>query len=167
MESPEVWRWIWLGAAAVLAAGELATATTFFLLPFAVGAALAAAAAFAGLVAGVQWILFVVVSAAAVAVLRPLARRLDTDKPADGIGARRWIGQPATVLAGIPPGVHETGLVRVGREEWRAQSVDGSPIPAGTPVRVVDLTGTRLVVWPVDRAALPGTAGGAAPTEPT
>jgi hypothetical protein len=39
-----------------------------------------------------------------------------------------------------------------------AGTVDGSPVPAGTPVRVVDVTGTRLVVWPVETPApeLPG-----------
>jgi len=36
--------------------------------------------------------------------------------------------------------------VRVGREEWRAESTDGSPIPTGSQVRVADVRGTRVVV---------------------
>jgi membrane-bound ClpP family serine protease len=36
----------------------------------------------------------------------------------------------------------------VGREEWRAETADGSPVAAGSTVRVVDMRGTRLVVWP-------------------
>ena len=38
------------------------------------------------------------------------------------------------------------GLVRVHREEWRAESVDGSGIAAGAVVKVVEQRGTRLVV---------------------
>ena len=38
LSSPEVWRWIWLGAAVLFGLGELSTAGSFFLLPFAIGA---------------------------------------------------------------------------------------------------------------------------------
>ena len=78
--------------------------------------------------------------------LRPIARRLDRNEPTDGIGAKRLIGQPALVLNEIKAGIHELGLVRVHREEWRAESVDGSAIPAGSTVRIVDVRGTRVVV---------------------
>ncbi|MDQ3462228.1 MAG: NfeD family protein, partial [Actinomycetota bacterium] len=70
-----------------------------------------------------------------------------------GIGARRWIGQTATVIDAIPAGPQETGLVRLGREQWRAESLEGIAIEAETLVKVVDLTGTRLVVWPLDQIA--------------
>ena len=161
MTSPEDWRWIWLAAAVVFTLGEMATAGTFFLLPFAIGAGLAAVLAFAGLALPLEWLVFVLASAAGMAALRPLARRLDAGDPSAGIGARRWIGETGRVLADIPGGRNETGLVRAGREEWRAESADGSPIPAGTPIKVVDVTGTRLVVWPV---AAPAT--GALPEPP-
>ena len=36
--SPETWRWVWLGAAAVFTLGEVLTTGTFFLISFAVGA---------------------------------------------------------------------------------------------------------------------------------
>ncbi len=65
------------------------------------------------------------------------------------------IGQPALVLQEIPGGPAELGLVRVGREEWRAESRDGRPLPAGTNVRVIDVQGTRVIVWPVDEIANP------------
>ena len=152
MSDPEVWRWVWLATAVVFAAGEAASAGAFFLLPFGIGAAGAAVLAFAGIGLGFEWLVFVVVSAASVAALRPLARRLDHDVPALGIGAKRWQGETAVVLRDIPRGVSETGLVRVGREQWRAESVDGSAISEGTIVRVVDVIGTRLRVWPVDRS---------------
>ena len=152
MGDPELWRWIWLGTVVVFVLGEAATAGTFFLLPFGIGAAAAAVLAFAGLGVGLEWLAFVAVSAASVAALRPLAKRLDAGTPVLGVGAKRWQGETAVVLQDIPAGTAATGLVRVGREEWRAESVDGSAIAVGTVVRVVDVIGTRLRVWPVDRS---------------
>jgi inner membrane protein len=38
------------------------------------------------------------------------------------------------------------GLVRIEREEWRAESVDGAAIPVGAAIRVVRVDGTRLIV---------------------
>jgi len=146
MEEPETWRWIWLAAATVFALGEMASAGTFFLAPFALGAGVAAILAFADVGLAPEWLAFVGVSAATFATLRPIARRLDSGEPSDGIGSKRLIGQPATVLEEIPAGSHELGLVRVQREEWRAQTIDGSPVPAGAVVQVVEQRGTRLIV---------------------
>jgi membrane protein implicated in regulation of membrane protease activity len=150
MESPEFWRWVWVVAAALFALGEMTTAGSFFLLPFAVGALLAAVLAFLGADVAVEWLAFVAVSAGSFAALRPLARRLDRDEPTDGIGSRRLIGEHGTVLDDIPGGHHELGLARIGREEWRAESVDERPIAAGSRVRVVDVRGTRVVVHSVE-----------------
>jgi len=137
-------------AAVVFLVGEIASPGSFFLLPFAVGAAVAAVLAFADVGLAWQWLTFVGLSAAFVAGLRPLARRLDTGSPANGIGARRLIGEVGTILEAID-GHGDQGQVRVHREEWRADSVDGSAIAEGTQVRVVEVRGTRIVVWPVDR----------------
>jgi membrane protein implicated in regulation of membrane protease activity len=153
MDSPEFWRWIWMAVTAGALLGEMATAGSFFLLPFAVGAAVAAVLAFAAVPVTIEWLAFVAVSVVAVVATRPLARRMDVDSPSEGIGARRWIGQTATVIEPIPAGPSETGLVRLGREQWRAESLEGLAIDAETLVKVVDLTGTRLVVWPLDQIA--------------
>ena len=144
MEEPETWRWIWLVTAMVFALGEMASAGTFFLAPFALGAAVAAVLAFADIGLTVEWLAFVGISVATFASLRPLARRLDRGEPTDGIGAKRLIGQKATVLEAIPDG--ELGLVRVNREEWRAETIDGSPLDVGAVVQVGEPRGTRLVV---------------------
>lgn len=146
MDEPETWRWIWLVATAVFAIGEMAVAGSFFLAPFAVGAAVAAILAFADVGLAGQWLAFVALSGGTFLSFRPLARRLDRGEPTQGIGSLRLIGQPATVLEDIPAGPHELGLVRVHREEWRAETVDGSAAPAGTVVHVVEQRGTRLVV---------------------
>jgi membrane protein implicated in regulation of membrane protease activity len=148
MDTPEEWRWIWLVAAFVFAVGEMATPGSFFLFPFAVGALVAAVLAFAGVGLTAEWIVFVAVSVAAVVAFRPLARRLDLGGNDQGVGARRLIGRTGTVLRDIPGG-GELGLVRVDREEWRAESHDGSSIASGSSVKVAEVQGTRVVVAPV------------------
>lgn len=145
MDSPDQWRWVWVVATAVFAVGEMATPGSFFLAPFAVGALVAAVLAFSDVSVTVEWIVFLIVSIATLMALRPLARRLDRNALDHGVGARRLAGTRATVLRAIPGGT-ELGLVRVDREEWRAQSSDGSPIPVGTMVRVAEVQGTRVVV---------------------
>jgi membrane protein implicated in regulation of membrane protease activity len=153
-DTAETWRWIWLVAAVVFALGELAIPTSFFLVSFALGAALAAVAAFLDVGLTAQWVVFVGASALSLLVMRPLAKRIDRDtEPVATSGAHRWVNRVATVLADIPGGTGETGLVRVEREEWRAESASGQPVPAGTSVKVVRVDGTRLVVEPLSPAA--------------
>ncbi len=144
MDEPEQWRWIWLGAAVLFGIGEMATPGAFFLAPFAIGAVVAATLAFADVPIAGEWAAFVGISVAALVGLRPLARRLDRHGGSDGIGSRRLIGRQGTVLSAITP--DELGVVRVDREEWRAESSDRSPIPVGTPVRVTNVEGTRVIV---------------------
>ena len=157
MDSPEDWRWIWIIAAAVFAVGELATPGSFFLLPFAVGALLAALLAFADVSVAVEWVIFIGASVATLLALRPVAHRLNRSSHDAGVGSRRLLGQSAVVLRDIP-GTGELGLVRVHREKWRAESTDGSPIPSGSLVRVADVQGTRVIVAAVD-VLPPPTAG--------
>jgi membrane protein implicated in regulation of membrane protease activity len=116
------------------------------LLPFGLGAGVAAVAGFLGAPVPVQLLVFLVASFAFYLGLRPLARRLDADSPTDGIGANRLIGITGVVLEPIAAG--ETGLVRVDREEWRAESGVGAELPAGTSIRVTEVRGTRVVVVP-------------------
>jgi membrane protein implicated in regulation of membrane protease activity len=148
VDSPETWRWIWITFATVLAIGELAVAGTFFLLSFAIGAAGAAVVALLGGGLALQWLVFVLTSAVSVAVLAPIGRRLDTRHPAPPAGAHRWEGRLATVIAAIPQGLHETGRVRVDREEWNAETTNGTALPAGALVVVARVAGTRMVVIP-------------------
>lgn len=140
----EGWRWIWLVAAVLFSIGEMFTPGSFFLLPFAIGAVIATVLAFAYVDLAWQWAAFVGVGFGALVAMRPLARRLDTDEPTAGIGSRRLIGQRGVVLEAIGSG--ELGTVRVDREEWRAETSDGRPMPVGATVRVVDVQGTRVIV---------------------
>ena len=89
MDDPEVWRWVWLAVGVAALVAEMASAGTFFALPFAVGAGIACVLAFVDAPLAVQWLAFVGASVAGVAALRPLARRLDVHSPSEGIGAKR------------------------------------------------------------------------------
>ena len=145
MNDPDSWQWIWLAFAFLFALGEILTPGSFVLLPFAVGAALSTVCAFLGVPVAGEWVVFIIGSVVSLFAFRPLARHLDREGQADGVGSRRLVGQPAVVLRRIP-GRGELGTVRVGREEWRADSINGGPIPAGVTVRVADVQGTHVVV---------------------
>lgn len=144
MDEPEQWRWIWLGTAVLFGIGEMTSPGSFFLAPFAIGAAVAAILAFADVPLVGEWAAFVGISVASFVALRPLAKRLDAQGTSDGIGARRLIGRTGTVLEDIPAG--GIGMVSVDREEWRAESPDTTALPAGTAVRIAQVEGTRVIV---------------------
>jgi membrane protein implicated in regulation of membrane protease activity len=158
--SPDTWRWIWVGAVVVFTIGEIGVAGSLFFLPFAIGAAAAAAVAFAGGALPLEWFAFVAVSGVATALLWPVGRRLDRNAPNHKVGANRWVGKEAVVVSAIPAGAGSTGLVRVDREEWRAESLTTAPITSGSTVLVSRVDGTRLVVLPLEESLpdLPGPA---------
>ncbi len=149
MSQSAVWALIWLAAAVAFGIGEMLMAGSFFLLPFAVGAVLAAI--IAAVVPGVlwSWLAFVIGSVAAFAAMRPFAQRLQDNAPdVAGIGANRLVGAIGVVVSPISatPGV--AGMVKVGTEEWRADTPPGIALSAGTKVRVLEVLGTRLLVEP-------------------
>lgn len=145
MESEDVMKVAWFVLAAVLAAAEIAL-PGFFLLPFGIGAVGAAVAALAGADLLIQLVVFLLVSIVAFAALRPVAARLNRGSQPAGVGANRLIDQQGSVLEQLGP--DDPGLVRIDRETWRAESADGSTMTPGTPVRVVEVRGTRVFVIP-------------------
>ena len=152
--SPELWRWVWVVAVVGFTIGELAVAGSFFLAPFAVGALVAAITAFLGMPVPVEWAAFVLASAATFAAFRPLSRRLERTAPHAPVGAARWVSREGLVIEDIPGGPGGGGRIRLDREEWRAQSLTGAPIRAGSTVLVSRVDGTRLVVVPLDEPPL-------------
>lgn len=141
----ETWRWIWLGAALFLGFAEMVTAG-FFMLPFAVGAVIAAVLAFLDVDPAIQLVVFIATSILSLIVLQRFVRRTDEDQPP--VGANRFVGQRAVVLESIDRAAG-VGRVRMDTEEWRA-TTDGDPIKKGAEVTVVEVRGARLVVDTVD-----------------
>jgi len=137
----EIWRWIWIGAAAVFAIGEIFTAG-FFMLPFAFGAVAALPLAWLNVNEVVQLIVFLAVSIISLLLIQRMVKKGDEHQPA--VGANRFLESIGVVIEEIDR-VSGRGRVRVETETWRA-TTDGDPIPEGTEIRVVEVRGTRLVV---------------------
>ena len=147
MEDTELWRWIWVGAFVVLGIGEMVTAG-LFMLPFAIGAAAAAALAWFNVVVWLQLLVFLVVSVGALWGMRKFAWR--SSEPSFAVGAKRYANAAATVTESIDR-VAGTGRVRMDTEQWRATTDLDDVIEAGTEVVVVEARGARLVVEPRGR----------------
>jgi len=140
--------WIlWLIVAAILAVGEILT-EGFFLAWFAIGSGVACIAAYIGLSAGWQWGLFLVTSAVLLGFSRKFAEKFTKEQP-PGIGADRYFGKIGIVLEDVN-NKENTGRVRIGKDEWRADSSTDHIIPAGEKVKIVRLDGTHLVVESIE-----------------
>lgn len=110
-------------------------------------AAGALAALIAALLGGALWIqiaLFLAVSLLCLAAVRPLARRHLNNK-IEPTNADRAIGAEAQVTEDID-NVHGRGAVVIRGVAWTARSEDGSPIPAGTMVKVLRIEGVKVFV---------------------
>jgi membrane protein implicated in regulation of membrane protease activity len=156
MDGVEIWFWVWVLLAAFLMIAEIFTAG-FFLLPFGIGALAAALLEFLGVSVGWQWVAFIGVSALMLVVLRRYADRL-THEPPIRTGADRLVGKSGIVIQELvrdKPG----GMVRIEREEWRADAPGHLPLPVGTRVVVERIDGTYLIVRPEED-------GGSAPEPP-
>jgi membrane protein implicated in regulation of membrane protease activity len=138
--------WIlWVIAACVFGVGEMLT-TGFFLAPFSLGALLAAIVDAAGAGEAAAWIVFIVASLLALAVVRPIARAHLRNPPLIRTGAAALIGKQAVVLERIAN--HEgEGCVKIEGEVWTARSLDDDRvIEPGTRVDVVDIKGATALV---------------------
>lgn len=141
----DVLLWAFLGGALLLFVGEILTAG-FFLLPFAIGAAIAALMAFLGVPPAINLITFLVIS---VIALVGLQRYTDTDDDQPAVGANRYTDRTGTVLIAISR-AKGTGRVRMGTENWLASTDLPDEIPEGTEVKILEVRGTRLIVAPID-----------------
>jgi membrane protein implicated in regulation of membrane protease activity len=136
---------VWIIAAVVLAAGEIAT-MGFFLAPFAMGALTAAVVDAAGAGAGASIAVFLVVSTISFGVVRPIARRHQHMPPQIRTGTDALIGQSAIVLERIAND-EGVGCVKIGGEVWTARAYDEDrEIPAGERVQVIEIRGATALV---------------------
>jgi len=151
----DVWFWIWIVAAAALYIGEMLT-TSFYLLPFAVGAT---AAWLANLLHGplwLQWTLCIAVSLLALVLLRPIAKRIQ-NKENPAVGVDRLVGMLGEIIEGNAPAGEQR--VRVAREVWNATVLGEQNLPIGTYVQVVSVDGVHLVVCRAQVAYTPQPTG--------
>ncbi|HTY96704.1 MAG TPA: NfeD family protein [Solirubrobacteraceae bacterium] len=137
---------VWLIAAAVLGIGEMHTGG-LYLLPFALGAAIAALLSAVGVGFAASLIAFAAVSVVVVAGLRPIARRHRRLPPPIRTGAAALVGHRAMVIERIA-NEEGVGCVKIdGGEVWTARSLDDDEvIEAGERVEVVDIKGATALV---------------------
>ncbi len=137
---------LWLGAAilfGVLEAVLLGLNSIWFTL----GALAAMAAALLGAGLGIQVLLFLVVSLAALVLAkRFLKERFNPRR--QHTNADRILGSRALVTETIDD-ARETGAIRCGGLIWTARSLSGQPIPAGSTVCVRSIDGVKAMVSPI------------------
>lgn len=92
----------------------------------------------------IQWVVFVAVSAVALIVTRPLARKL-TKTNMQPTNADRCIGKVAVVTESIN-NIDAKGQVTVDGAIWSARSSDGSVIEKDEKVTVEKIDGVKLIV---------------------
>ena len=130
---------IWILIAIIFIILELTT-NTFVLLWFGIGAVIAAVLNHLGFDIYIQFIVFVVVSAALILSTRKFANRI-TPENSKKTTAERLIGQKAKVLRQID---ENTFVVSAGGEEWSAHTNDSVAI--GDSVKVVGINSIILII---------------------
>ena len=142
--------YIWLALMVVFLIAEAATVVMVSLW-FAAGALVALVASLLGAAIWLQVVLFLAVSAALLASLRPVVRKYFTPK-LTRTNVDSIIGSSGYVTADID-NVSAAGSVKLGAMEWTARSVTGEKIKAGTLVKVEKIEGVKAFVTPVEVAA--------------
>ena len=134
---------LWIGAIIVFGVVEALTAglVSIWFVP---GAVAGLIAAMAGLGILSQLVLFLAVSAAALAATRPLVKKLSAAKTVP-TNADRVLGERGKVTETID-NENSTGTVYIDGKTWTARSADGTVIPAGARVEIERMEGVKLFV---------------------
>ncbi|MER5492693.1 NfeD family protein [Streptomyces sp. LE64] len=138
----DAWVW-WLIGAVALGIPLVMTAMPEFGM-FAVGALAGAVTAALGGGVVLQVLVFVVVSVALLAVVRPIAARHRAQLPSTATGVDALKGRQATVTERVDG---EGGRIKLAGEVWSARALDpGRSYEAGEQVDVVEIDGATAVV---------------------
>jgi membrane protein implicated in regulation of membrane protease activity len=138
---------IWFVGAIALIVAEMFT-PGFWLLCLGVGAVAAGVAAlFPGLGPAIQGITFAAASLLSMVALRPRLMHYFQLGPGTDLrtGVDALLGKTAIVTERIEPRTG-TGRVKVDGEDWRGASADATVIEPGTPVTIIQVDGTTLMV---------------------
>lgn len=136
---------VWLVAMLVFLFVE-AQSVTMVSLWFAAGALAALIGTLCGAELWLQIVLFLAVSIALLASLRPLARKYFTPKLTK-TNVDSVVGMQGLVTVQID-NITAQGQVKLGAMEWTARSTSGKTIPAGTLVTVDKVEGVKVLVTP-------------------
>lgn len=138
----DAWVW-WLVGAAALGIPLVVTAMPEFGM-LAAGAVAAAVVAGLGLDVVPQVLVFVAVSVALIAVVRPIAARHSLQRPQLATGVDALKGKQAVVLERVDG---SGGRIKLAGEVWSARSLDTDrAYDVGQAVDVVDIEGATAIV---------------------
>lgn len=138
--------YVWLVLLILFLMAEGATVALVSLW-FAAGALAAIITALLGASVGLQLALFLVVSVALLAMLRPVLKKYVNPK-IQRTNVDALVGQECTVIEAID-NLAATGRVKMGGMTWSARSIGEENIPAGTVVKIEAVQGVKLLVSPV------------------
>ena len=117
---------------------------------FAIGAVCALLSAVMGAPVWLQIVWFIIISAATLAVTRPLVKKYVNAK-SQATNADRLIGQTCRVTERID-NLSGTGTVFIDGKTWSARTVDGGAVEAEALVVVRGISGVKLMVDPAPGA---------------
>ena len=136
---------LWVAAIVLFGIVEAATAGLVSIW-FVAGALGALLAAMGGLGVTAQIVVFIAVSAVALAVTRPLVKKFAAGKTVP-TNLDRVLGEAGKVTETVD-NENSTGAVYVDGKTWTARSADGTVIPAGARVEIERMEGVKLIVNP-------------------
>jgi membrane protein implicated in regulation of membrane protease activity len=166
-----LWPWVWLGVAVFFALIELTVlAGSFVLLPFAVSALVAGLLGFYDVAIEIQWLVFLGGGGLLWVVLyRYMRKFVGESELQPGVGADRLVGLTGIVTSAIDPDdTDRRGRITAHGEVWGATSENGRALPQGTHIRIVAVSGTKVIVESIEAVQpdTPPTAPPAAPPSP-
>jgi membrane protein implicated in regulation of membrane protease activity len=137
---------VWLGLLilfVIVEAGTVSMVSAWF----AAGALAALIVTLVGAEAWLQVLVFIAVSAAALALLRPIAKKHFTPRLTK-TNVDAIVGKTCLCVTTID-NLASTGQVKIGDVEWSARSTTGEPIAVGTQVTVDRVEGVKVYVTPL------------------
>lgn len=134
---------VWIAVMILLLVGEAMTVGLTFLW-FAIGAAGGLIAAAMGAGTLTQLLVFLLVSALSLVLVRPFAKRFLNTRVSP-TNADRVIGKTAVVTESID-NVAGVGQINVAGQIWSARSEYNTVLPANTQVRILRIEGVKVFV---------------------
>lgn len=137
---------LWLGLLVLFIVVEAVTVNMVSAW-FAIGSLAAMLTKLLGAELWLQVLVFLTVSAVALALLRPVARKHFTPR-LTRTNVDALAGKTCLCVTAID-NLASVGQVKLGDIEWSARSTTGAPIPAGTQVKIDRVEGVKVYVTPV------------------
>ena len=139
-------KFLWFGLLVLFIWAEAATVTMVSAW-FAAGSLAALITALLGGKLWLQIVVFLAVSAVALALLRPIAKKYFTPR-ISRTNVDALIGKTCLCVTAID-NLKGCGQVKIGDVEWSARSTTGEPIAEGTQVKIDRVEGVKIYVTPV------------------